>query len=196
MARLSNILKYPPELLAYLHQCLDDPKLTQAQTLLLINERIADKYLNEKDLTAGALGRYAKKRRESFEAALDRMAQLKAQREEFAERFGDDNLDTAGRYMMEMLMPVVGELITALTLIRDATPEQALDYSKTVKNLGGTIATIEKALSESRQRNAAIQKAAVDAAVDAMENQADKMNQDENVTVALRKAIMDGLKNG
>lgn len=205
MPRQSEIVKYPVELLAFIHQCLDDPKITQAETIKKVNALILDKYLNENELTTGSLGRYAKKRREKFEKAVQVMAQQKAQRDEFFARFGDDGLDNAGRYATEMLYSFMMKMQTALFSVQSLFDDGKVDVgmldvlSKVIQRISASIGNLEKSLTENKSRVDQIkQEAKAEALVEAakaMESQAKELNQSEDVTVALRKAIMSGLKN-
>lgn len=208
MSRKSDILKLPDEVLAFVHQCLDDRDLTIIESVDLINELIREKYLDENEVTNSSLGRYAKSRRENFERQVAIMNQQKLQRQEFFERFGDEGLDNAGRYAAEMLYSFIMQLQTALIAVNNVfeDDEGEIDYgtldvlSKVVQRISATIGNLEKSLSENKSRTDAIKKEAkaeaLAEAADAMESQAKEMNQSEDVTVALRKAIMKGLKNG
>ncbi len=203
MPRQSDIMKYPAELLAFIHQCLDDPKITQAETIEKVNKLITDKYLDENELTTGSLGRYAKKRRVNFEKAVQVMAQQKAQRDEFFERFGDEGLNNAGRYATEMLYSFMMKMQTALVSVQSLFDEGKVDIgmldvlSKVLQRISASIGNLEKSLTENKTRVDAIKKEAkaeaLEEAAKAMESQAVELNQSEDVTIALRKAIMKGL---
>ena len=159
MSRMSEILKYPPELLAFINQCIDDPKITYLEAVDLVNKLIVDKYLEEKEVTHSSLGRYAKKRRENFEAAVQQMQRQKAQRKEFFERFGDDGLDNAGRYAAEMSFSMIMELQSIAASMQpdeDGEPMsigEMSERSKIIQRITASIGNLEKSLSENKSRN-------------------------------------------
>ena len=170
MPRKSDIVKYPDELLAFVNQCIDENKLTYDEIVEKVNALIVDKYLDEKELTHSSLGRYAKQRRENFEAAVQQMQRQKAQRQEFFERFGDDGLDNAGRYSAEMLYSQIMQMQEIIASMQpevddDGKPEPIslgeLDLkSKILNRTSSAIGNLEKSLSENKSRTDQIKKEA------------------------------------
>ena len=197
----SNIFKYPDELLAYIEQCLDDPKITQSQTIEKVNKLIRDKYLGENELTTGTLGRYAKKRREDFEKAARYMASQKAMRDEFFDRFGDEGLDNAGRYSAELLYSFVMRLQTSLISIESLVDEGEVDYgqldilSKVVQRISATIGNLEKSLSENKARIDAIKKEAKAQALEEASKTVEAALDDDGASAATIAKIKKKLLN-
>ena len=196
----SNILKYPAEIIAYLNQCLDDPKNTYQDATDLVNALIIDKYPDEIETNHSQVGRYAKKRRENFERAARKMAEQQARRNEFFERFGDKGLDNAGRYSAEQLYSSIMDLQHLQAKLQSnmdgMDAGDLFQYSKIAKNIASTIATLERTLTENKARVDAIKRQAMEEAASAMEEEAKRTNTSGDVTTKLREAIMSGLKDG
>lgn len=174
MARKSDITKYPDELIAYINKLIDENKHTYQEIVDLVNALIIDKYMDENELSHASLGRYAKNRRENFEAAVAQMQRQKAQRKEFFERFGDDGLDNAGRYVAEMSYSMIMDLQTVIASMKRETDDEGneepislgeLDLkSKIINRTTASIGNLEKSLSENKSRTDQIKKEAAEEA--------------------------------
>lgn len=196
MGRTSTINLLPEDIQSQLIEWLTDKSITIDEATERTNALLDALELDDLKVTRSAVGRKNKALHEKIERVGREMRQAQAASKSFYERFGNENLDEAGRYSAEMLQGFIFKIHLALSEIDDISPEEAFAHSKTIKNLAGAIGALEKALSENKSRLDLIRRQAAAKAADAMEAEAKKHNVGEDQTLAMRKAITTSLADG
>lgn len=167
MGRQSTIDQLPAAVRDALIAWLEDPAIDITTAHERTNQLLDELGLDALKVSRSAVGRKAKSHREEMERLGEQMREAKANREVFYEQFGDD-LSDGGKFLAETLQAFIFKLNMALHKFDDDDMDagDVFGYSKIVKNLTGSIAQLEEALSKYTKREAEIRKAATEEAAE------------------------------
>ena len=166
MGRTSTIDMLPPEVFTAFKALVIDPTVNLDSVCEQVNAQLVEQGLESLQVSRAAVGRKAKSMKDEMKRIGKEMREAKASREAFYERFGDD-LSDGGKFLAETLQAFIFKMNMALHRIDGDLPANELfAYSKIVKNLTGSIAQLEDALTKFTNREAEIKKAATEEAAE------------------------------
>ena len=168
MGRQSSIDKLPQDVRDALIAWLEDPAISYDTATEQVNNLLKERGLEP--VSRSAVSRKGQRHREDIERIGKEMREAKASREFFYKQFGDD-LAEGGKFLIETLQGFMFKMNLVLNRVNDTelTPEDVYGYSKTIKNLTGSILQTENALSAYTKREEAIKRQALQEAAEVVD---------------------------
>lgn len=190
MGRQSTIDKLPEDVRASLITWLEDPAINYDTATKLVNDLLKERGLEP--VSRSAVSRKGQKHRADVERIGKEMREAKASREFFYKQFGDD-LAEGGKFLIETLQGFMFKMNLVLNRVNDTelSPEDVYGYSKTIKNLTGSILQTENALSAYTKREDEIKRKALAEAAEVV----DKSLKQSGATAEMIKTIKEDMLN-
>lgn len=165
MGRKSTIDFLPDDVRDQLITWMEDPAIDISTAHERVNSLLSELGLNDLSVSRSAVGRKAKLHNEEMQRLGEEMREAKANREAFYEAFGDE-LSDGGKFLAETLQAFIFKMNMTLHRLHDVPADELFQYSKTIKNMTGSVVQLEDALTKFTSREADIKKAATEEAAE------------------------------
>ena len=192
MGRTSTIDLLPDEVIEKFKGWVKDGAVNIDEVCRRTNAKLEEMGLGELTVSRAAVGRKAKNLNDEMKRIGEEMRAAKASRDAFYERFGDD-LSDGGKFLAETLQAFIFKMNVALHRVEDVPSDELFEYSKTVKNMTGSIVQLEDALTKFTNREAEIRQTALEEAADNVEAAAVARGYDKTEASFWRDKVLKGL---
>lgn len=184
MPRPSSIVQLPPDILARLQACLQDARVSQLETVDVINELLEAEGLEQR-ITKSAVNRY--------KLRMDRVGAKIRESREVAQMFvgqhGAEPQGEVGKILNEFIRTIAFNTTLTLSESDDPVPP------KMIKDLSIAIERLERAASINVERDKKIREQAKQEAADKVEKIAKKGGLTKQTADAIRAEIL-GIPSG
>jgi hypothetical protein len=187
MPKPSSITQLPPDILERLQSCLRDPRITQLETVDIVNELLAAEGREER-VTKSSLNRYAMR----MEEVGAKLRQSREVAQMWIGKLGATPQSEVGNLVNEILRTLSFDI--GIKLQADELNEESMPgVVKMLKELSLTALRLERAASENVKRDEEIRKQALAEAAQSVEKEARRQGASAATIDSLRAAIRQGL---